>query len=259
MLLAWCDMRMNTASEMPELPPQVAAVLDTFLRTAQDVFGPVLRAAVLYGSAAEGRLRATSDVNLILVLATFDKTAVDRLRDAARVAHAAIQLQTMFLLEREIPAAVEAFPQKFSDILRRRRALVGHDPFAGLAISRTAELFHLKQQLVNLVLRLRATYVGCSLREEQLALALAEVIGPLRSCAGTLLALEGSPAASSREALRRIAAGEGAPFTTALTKVAEVRDTRSMLPGDAAPTAFCMMELAGRMYARARRLDEVRP
>jgi hypothetical protein len=48
---------------LANLPPRVQEVLRDFVEAARGAFGPDLRAVVLYGSAAEGRLRATSDVN----------------------------------------------------------------------------------------------------------------------------------------------------------------------------------------------------
>ena len=48
-------------------------------------------------------LRATSDVNLILVLSAFEQVKVDPLRQPLRVAQAAIDLHPMFLLKAELP------------------------------------------------------------------------------------------------------------------------------------------------------------
>src|SRR5262249_23016997 len=191
---------------LADVPSRVREVLGDFVEAARGAFGSDLRAVVLYGSAAEGRLRATSDVNVILVLGAFDRARAEALREPMRPAQAAVRLAAMFLLESEIPAAAEAFSVKFADILRRRRLLFGDDPFTRLAISRAAEITRLKQVLLNLILRLRAAYVLRSLREEQVAVLVAEAAGPLRACAATLIELEGRPAGSSREALQRVAA-----------------------------------------------------
>jgi hypothetical protein len=71
---------------------------------------------VLYGSGAEGKLRASSDVDVILVLAKFEPAAADRIRGPLSLASPAIRLRAMFLMEDEIGAASEAFAQKFIDI-----------------------------------------------------------------------------------------------------------------------------------------------
>jgi predicted nucleotidyltransferase len=44
------------------------AEIDEFVAAARDAFGDQLVSVVLYGSAAEGALRATSDVNVLVVL-----------------------------------------------------------------------------------------------------------------------------------------------------------------------------------------------
>src|SRR5438105_3354951 len=112
----------------------VEAALADFVAAAKEALGDHLRAIVLYGSAAEGALRARSDVNVVLVLASFDANRIDRLRDSLRAAQVAIGLDAMLLLEREISAAAEAFAMKFDDIAHRRRILHGDDPFATLTI-----------------------------------------------------------------------------------------------------------------------------
>ena len=117
----------------------------------------------------------------------------------------------MFLLEEEIEAAVTAFAQKFADILRRRCVVYGADPFAEVSVPRDAIITQLKQVLLNLILRLRELYVLRSLREEQIALVIADMAGPLRSCAATLCELEGQSAVSPKEALAQIASSLSLP------------------------------------------------
>ncbi len=114
-----------------DLPEPVGAALEEFVEAARGAFGADLRSVVLYGSAAEGRLRPTSDVNVILVLDRFDRAAADRLRGPLGTARAAIELAVMFLLTAEVRPASEAFAAKFADVRRRRRVLFGEDPFQG--------------------------------------------------------------------------------------------------------------------------------
>src|SRR3989441_11959745 len=129
------------------------------LAAAREAFGDDLVSVVLFGSAAEGALRATSDVNLIVILRAFDRARADAVRDAARVAHAAAGLRAMFLLREEVEQAAAAFAQKFADVRRRHRVLWGEDPFARLAVPRAALAARTNQVLLNLALRLRAQYV----------------------------------------------------------------------------------------------------
>src|SRR5206468_3891118 len=73
----------------PDLPDRVRQVLDGIVDAARRAFGDDLRSVVLYGSAAEGRLRATSDVNVMFVLARFDETKANHFREPFRFACAA--------------------------------------------------------------------------------------------------------------------------------------------------------------------------
>lgn len=231
-------------------------VLDDFVAAARAALGEDLQSVVLYGSAAEDRLRATSDVNVILVLTRFDMASVDRLREPLRVAQAAARVAPMFLRADEIGAAAEAFAAKFADVRRRHRTLFGPDPFASLAIPRAAELFRLKQVLLNLTLRLRFLYATRSLREEQLALVVAEAAAPLRSAAATLQELEGTAVLPGKEALETFArtlAPEGSLAGT-LAALSEARQTRRLPPGAARETTRHLLDLAEALRGRVEAL-----
>jgi len=249
-------MSSSTPLPLPQLPPPFAEVLNSFLQSAKDAFGPDLLSVVLFGSAAEGKLRATSDLNLILVLGSFPQDKADRLRQALRVAQAAIQLHPMFLLKDEIPQAARSFAPKFADIRHRRAILFGDDPFASLTIPRDAEIRQLRQQLLNFILRLRATYVGRSLREEQLSLLIAGALGPLRSYAAVLLDLEGRPAPSPSEALQSMGAELAIPGWSQLSaRLAATQETHLSAPGEAPRLFFPLLDLACRMHSRAEALS----
>lgn len=235
------------------LPPNVGRVLNGFIEEARRAFDDDLRAVVLYGSGAEGKLRETSDVNVLLVLSAFDQRRADELREPFRLAQAAIRLRTMFLLESELRPATQAFAVKFADIIRRRRVLYGDDPFAGVSISRADAIVRLKQTLLNLTLRLREAYIARGLREEQVVAIIADVAGPLRSCAATLLEMEGRPPESPKEALRQVAASlpDGAERVELISRISEARQKKALAQGVAAPTLFHLIELAHSMWTRA--------
>ena len=175
------------------------------------------------------------------------------MREPLRLAEAAIKLRAMFLLEEEVQPATQAFAVKFADIQRRRRVLYGDDPFAAISVSREDSIFRLKQTLLNMILRLRESYISRGLREEQLVATIADVAGPLRSCAATLLELEGAGAPSAKEALQQISVSlPGAEKRNEdLNLISEARERQSLPPGVAAPTLFHLIELARLMWARA--------
>jgi predicted nucleotidyltransferase len=235
------------------LPDNVSRVLIGFIESAREYFGDDLRSVVLYGSGADGNLRPSSDINLLVLLSEFDRAKADSLRDPLRLAHAAIELKVLFILEQELRAAVESFAVKFADILRRRRVLYGADPFIGLSISRNGTIFRLRQTLLNLMLRMREAYISRGLREEQLAVLIADAAGPLRSCAATLLELEGMSVESPKLALEKVAAlvMKDSDWTALSSLISDSRQQRQLPPGLAAPTYFSLIELTRLMWVRA--------
>lgn len=234
------------------LPSHITEALSHFLDAARGAFGENVRSIVLFGSAAEGKLRATSDVNLLLVLRAIERAQLDQIREPLRVARAAIRLEPMFVLESELNEAAEAFANKFEDIRRRHVVLHGDDVISGLSISPEALRRRLRQVLLNQTLRLRDVYAERSLREEQAANAIAEAAGPLRTAAASILELEGKPAADPKAALATLV-GEAKEFEQVLPHISEARERGLLAPGTAAATLFDVARLARWLYERASR------
>lgn len=169
-------------------------------------FGDDLQSLILFGSAAEGRQRAVSDTNMVMVVRRFTPERVAAAREHLALARIALRLRLMVLCSDEIPSAVSAFAVKFADILRRRRVLFGSDPFIDVVIPRPAAIAQLRQAVLNVVLRLREQSLVLA-NDASSTLAAAEAAGGLRACAAQLLTLEGVPAATPRAALEQIAGG----------------------------------------------------
>ena len=245
----------SAAAVIQDLPEPVVRIIDELVATATDALGDTLRSIVLFGSAAENRLRSTSDLNLLIVLSRFDPASVDRLRPVLQRGHAAVRLAVMWLVEEELSAAGSAFAVKFADVTRRHRVLYGPDPFEQLTIPRQAAIVRVRQVLLNLVLRLRASYALDRDREERLAFVIADAAGPLRASAAEILELEGAPAATSREALERLASGwDAARAEALLAAVRTARETRRLDAGVAATMLIEMIELARYLHGRSQAL-----
>jgi hypothetical protein len=86
--------------------------------------------------------------------------------------------------------------------------LVGTNPFAAVQISRQAELRRLRQVLLNLTLRLRERYALDGNRAERLAHVVADMTGPIRVAAATLLALRDGLEQAPKAALEEFCAGQ---------------------------------------------------
>jgi predicted nucleotidyltransferase len=236
-------------TRLDDLPSQVRSTLEDFIAAAVKVSGSNLRSAILFGSAAEGQLRPTSDVNLVLVFGAVHLPELEQLRTHLSFARAVIRLDVMFLEETEIELAGEAFAVKFTDILARHRVLHGPDVFATLRITRQATLNRLRQVLLNLALRLRERYALIGVREEQLNFVIADISGPLRACAAAILGLEGEHVGSPREALQILARRlPGHDRTELLASISEARRQHELEPTAADATIDSLLELLRAMY-----------
>jgi predicted nucleotidyltransferase len=165
-------MESSMDNKIPEaLPAAVRAWLSQVSQALIDSLGDGLEALILFGSAAEGLMRASSDVNLLVVLSRFDPERIDRVSVVLQDAAAAVELHPMFLLASELPLAAESFSVKFDDIAHRHVVLYGKDPFEALTIPRAQLVKSLQQVLFNLTLRLRTLYANGRAREESLAIS----------------------------------------------------------------------------------------
>jgi predicted nucleotidyltransferase len=238
------------------LPEAVERAIGSFVAAAKAAFGDDLLSILLFGSGAEQNLRPTSDVNILLVLKRFERGGADRLREPLRFAHAAVELNAMFMLESELPDAMDAFAVKFADILHRHRVLHGSNPFASVAVSDAALLRRLKPVLLNLQIRLRERYVLISLREEQLGRVIADAAPPLRASAASILQLEGNPAPSPKKALERVVAAMSDPALDAvLAAMTKVRGGERLEPGQAPAILLDLMRLVEQLRDRVERLE----
>jgi len=91
-----------------------------------------------------------------------------------------------------------------------------------------------------------------SLYGEQLAMAAADAVGPLRASAAVLLWLESGARVAPRDALRQIADETGT--AAALAAITEARETGNVPASGAATTLVGAIELASQLAARTERL-----
>jgi predicted nucleotidyltransferase len=242
--------------QIRDLPGIVARVLDQTVEAAARALGQGLQSIVLFGSAAENRLRPTSDVNLLIVVERFDPKAVDALRPTLQQGRAAIRLAVMWLTRDELQPAAESFAVKFADIARRHRVLYGSDPFERFAVSRPAAIGRVRQVLLNLMLRLRASYALERDREERLAYLIADAAGPLRATAAEILDLHGTPASNGREALELLAhqwSSSKAP--SLIASISQARETRRLEPEATATVFLEVIDLVSDLHRRAAALS----
>lgn len=241
-------------NNVDDLPEEIQSNLSEFTNSAKAAFGTNLQSVILFGSAAEGRLRKTSDVNILLVLDKFNRAQADKFRDPLRLAHAAINVSAMFVLNDELSQAADAFAVKFNDIVNRHRVLFGKDVFASISVSRSTSIERLRQVLLNIRLRLRERYVMVSLRPEQLPTIIADVAGPIRVSATAILKLEGLPNLTPKEALERIVSEMNPALKEHLRHISEAREQKLIDPQISEELLFALIDL---VHLLQQRLDKL--
>src|ERR1700722_9434837 len=243
-------------NKIPEaLPTAVRAWLSQASQALIESLGGDLEALILFGSAAEGLMRASSDVNLLVVMRRFDPERIDRAGGMLQDAAAAVELHPMFLLASELSLAAESFSVKFDDIAHRHVVLYGKDPFETLTIPRALIVRRLQQVLFNLTLRLRTLYANGRAREESLAAAIADTAAPLRRSACAILELRGARPSSPKAALESLAAELGGDWSSDLQNLSKAREDLQLDPGTAAKLILRLAELSESLRQRAANLN----
>jgi predicted nucleotidyltransferase len=243
-------------NKLPEaLPAAVRVWLSQSSQALIDSLGQELEALILFGSAAEGLMRASSDVNLLVVLNRFDPERIDKASAVLQTAAAAVELHPMFLLASELPLAAESFSVKFDDIAHRHVVLYGKNPFDNLSIPRALIVKRLQQVLFNLTLRLRTLYANGRAREESLAALIADTAAPLRRSANAILELRGDHPSSPKAALESLVAELGGKWTNDLQNLSKAREDLHLDPGTAAKLILRLAELSESLREQAASLS----
>ncbi len=237
--------------QMPEnLPAEVREWLSRISAALVQSFADDLRALILFGSAAEGRMRASSDVNLLVVLNRLDVNRLDEVAELLQAGAAAVELHAMLMLFSELPLAAEAFAVKFDDIAHRHLLLYGVDPFGDLIIPRALLIGRIQQVLLNLTLRARSNYAVNYNRDEILAVAVADAAAPLRRSAHAILELRGTQSPSPKESLEVLAAELG-HSSDDLHSLTRARQELQLPAGTAGPLLLRLAALAEAMQGPA--------
>jgi predicted nucleotidyltransferase len=193
---------MNPASAN-DVNQQVAHWCDEFARA----LGGSLQAVVLYGGLAKGEfVPDQSDVNVLIVLRTVEAAVLDRAAPLVRQGQLEFGLSAMFMTEADLRDSADIFPIKFLDMQRRHKVLFGEDPFTKVTVTRENLRLRCEQELRNLSLRLRQSYIQRADRPELLQAALNHAVSSLLVNVGVLLELKtGKPIETKHDALANAA------------------------------------------------------
>jgi hypothetical protein len=130
--------------------------LDELVSQLQKVYGPKLRAVVLYGSAAAGEhIPKRSDYNVLVIV---DELTMEHMRTEAAVARAWAEdgnPPPLTLTLSEWQRSADIFPMEYADILEHHRVLHGTAPFDGMSVDRTHLRLQLEYEAMGKLLKLR--------------------------------------------------------------------------------------------------------
>jgi predicted nucleotidyltransferase len=168
--------------------------------------GDSLQSIVLFGGLAKGEfVPGQSDVNVLIVFRTVNVAVLDRAAPFVRQGTLEFGLSAMVLTERDLRDSADVFPIKFLDMQRRHKVLWGDDPFAKVNVTRDHLRLRCEQELRNLSLRLRQSYLQRTDRPELLQSALGRAVSSLLVNAGVLLELRtGKTAETKQDALANL-------------------------------------------------------
>ncbi|MFQ5701576.1 MAG: hypothetical protein ACE5HU_07015 [Acidobacteriota bacterium] len=150
-------------------------ILDKLVKDLQDALGDRLRCVALYGSAARGDFRkATSDLNVLLVLADVEPATLDAAAPAlARWSRLGQPLPR--LLSPDLMAdSADVFPIEFLDIKTHGVILKGEDPFATIVIRQEHLRLQCERELREKMMRLREGYLQARMKPKALTKLLSD-------------------------------------------------------------------------------------
>lgn len=231
-------------------PVDRLSLLNSFVSFLKETLPDELVSVVVFGSAAENRIRQNSDINLLVVLKSYQIEKLDKIKSEYRSQHNLIHLSCLYIEKSELASACKLFPLKFLDISKRHQVLHGENIIPLLKIDTQHLRFQLQQTLMNLTLRLRERYALVSLREEQLVHIMNEFSGPLRSCAFSLMTLLNTPAANPKEALNTFLNLHFPNEAKTLSEtISTIREADSLEKDKISPTYLAYISVIKKMYA----------
>ncbi len=140
-----------------------------------------------------------SDVNVLLVFRTVNVGVLDRAAPLVRQGVLEFRLSAMLATEADLRDLADVFPIKFQDMQRRHKLLWGEDPFPKVSVAREHLRLRCEQELRNLSLRLRQSYIQRSDRPELLQAALSRAVSSLLVNVGVLLELRTGKLVDSKQ------------------------------------------------------------
>ena len=173
---------------MSEIPETVRETLRPYIAQVQTLFGDVLEAVILYGSAAGGEyLPGKSNINLCILLAKQDTELLKQYASLHKRWQKEQIVVPLFLTAAELKSSRELFPLEYLEIQEQHVLLAGRDPFPELRIDGRNLHLQCEQEVRGNLLRLRQRFVEGSGTTEAITILLPLSLTALVPCLRGLL------------------------------------------------------------------------
>ena len=185
---------------MPEVPEAVRETLRPYLAQVQKLFGNVLEAVILYGSAAGGEyLPGKSNINLLILLAKQDTELLKQYATLHKQWRREQIVVPLFLTAAEMKSSLELFPLEYLEIQEQHVLLAGRDPFPELRIDGRNLRLQCERELRGNLLRLRQRFVEGGASTEAITILLPLSLTALMPCLRGLLRAKERPVERSAD------------------------------------------------------------
>ncbi len=151
-------------------PTRVTQTLHDLRDSLATALGDELISIFIFGDFVRANQfdSAHSKINLMLIVERIDCDLLDKMTGSINKAEKKIPLATMTLTQEDLVSSCDVFPVKFHDIQQHHALLYGQDLVSDLEISDEHLRLRCEQELKNLMIRLRASYLHRSHSREQL-------------------------------------------------------------------------------------------
>ena len=147
----------------PAIPQPLQKDIQQFVHSLTGALGEDLVSVVIYGGMAKNKvIKETDTVKLMVVIREVRTDILDRIAGPYMKNKRSNQIQLLTLSEEDLRSSTDVFPIKFLDMQQDYMVLAGQDLVEGLEISRENLRIRCEQELKNLMLRLRQTYIDHS-------------------------------------------------------------------------------------------------
>ncbi len=161
--------------QLTTLPREMRATLRAYLKDVTVLWNSTLEAAILYGSAVQGRYHpGRSNLNLLLLLPAYDMEVLRRYARIHRRWSKEGIIVPLFLTEKDLHSSRELFPIEYLELREHHIVLLGRDPFPPLSEDIRGLAQHCLREIRGNLVRLRQRFVEAGGTSEA-----AEVLLPL--------------------------------------------------------------------------------